>query len=142
MATLADTDAIAIVLGWLTGHAGVLAAFGGATHVSGLNEPPYPHLRVAGSPGGSDGDLTWVVSPEVLVETCGDPDGSPGSAALRRLHYVALLAAKELPGRAHTSATPVVCDVAPTSSAQSLPLPLGQPRWVSTLRVTLHPAIA
>lgn len=142
MASLADADPVATALAWLQAHSAVLAAFGGVTHISGLNEPPYPHLRVAASPGGEDGDLVWVVSPEVLVETYGDLDGSPGWAALRRLHYVALLAAKELPGRTHTTATTVVTDVRPASSAQPLPLPLGQPRWVSTLRLTMHPAVA
>lgn len=142
MATIADADPIAVMLAWLQAHPGVLAAFGGPDHVSGLNEPPYPHLRAASSGGGDDGDLTWLVAPEVLLETYGDPDGSPGWAELRRLHYVVLLAAKELPGRAHTPADTVVTDVRPASSAAASPLPLGQPRWVSAVRLTLHPAIA
>lgn len=142
MATLADADPIAEMLGWLAGHAAVVAAFGSAAHLSGLNEPPYPHVRVAGSPGGTDGDLTWVVSPEVLLETYGDPDGAPGWAELRRLHYVALLAAVQITGRAHTALTTVVTAVLPASSAAASPTPLGQPRFVSALRVTLHPAVA
>jgi hypothetical protein len=142
VASIADADPIAEVLSWLQAHPTVLAEFGGPGHISGLNEPPYPHVRVASSGGGDDGDLTWVVSPEVLVETYADPDGMPGQAELRRLHYVALLAAVELPRRAHTAEMTVVSSVLPSSTAAAVPLPLGQLRWTSALRVTLHPAIA
>lgn len=142
MGDLSTADPIATALAWLQGHASVLAQFGSVTHVSGLNEPLYPHLVVTPSGGGTDRDGVWLVAPEVQIETWGDPDGSPGRAELRRLHYVAVMALKELPRRAHTTATTVVTAVAPTSSAVWSPDPLGQPRWLGTFSLSLHPAVA
>jgi hypothetical protein len=55
---------------------------------------------------------------------------------------VALLAAVGLPQRVHTADMTVVSAVLPSSTAAAVPLPLGQLRWTSTLRVTLHPAVA
>lgn len=140
---LHTADPVAALLSWLRAHPGVVAAFGDAARVSGRNEAPYPRLAVQPAAGGSDGDLRWQVSPELSLATYGDLDGTPGQAALRRLHYIALAAAAELPRSQFGPAEPVVTMVRPSSGARFAPEPLtGQPAWRSTLSVSIHPALA
>jgi hypothetical protein len=139
---LSTADPLAEAVTWLRAHPRVLAEFGATGAVSGRAEPPYPHLAIIPSAGGDDRELVWDVAPELQVETYGHPDGSPGRAELRRLHYVAVTALREITLRPHTATMTVVSNVVPIGSAQWVPLPLGQDRWLSTLRVVVHPALA
>lgn len=139
---VADVDPVAIAVAELQAATDVLAEFGdaGAAHVSGLNEPPYPHLRVAPSPGGDDGRLLWWVTGEVSLQAWGATDGGPGRAALRRLLYVAVTHLVRLPDRLHTPGRPVVVDVLAVGTGRWQPDPAsGQPCWAHTLRITAHP---
>ena len=137
---LSLADPVAALISWLRAHASVVAEFGSADRVSGLNEAPYPRLMVAPSAGGSDRTLRWLIEPEVAVTTFGTLDGTPGQAELRRLHYVALAAAEELTRAAFGSTTAVVTGVRPSSAARYSPEPgTGQPAWRSTLLVSIHP---
>lgn len=138
--TLADADAVAALLAWQRGHPAVIAAFGDAAHVSGRNEAPYPRLRIAPAGGGSDRDLIWASEQEVAVETYGAIDGTPGQAALLRLHRVALAAARTLAEADPAVGQTVVTDLRASSPARFTPEPLtGQPCWRSTLMLTVHP---
>lgn len=140
---LHTADPVAALLSWLRGHSGVTAAFGDAAHISGRNEPPYPRLLISPSAGGDDLSLRWVITGEVALATLGAPDGTPGQAELRRLHYLALSAAVDLPRAAFGPADPVVSAVRPSTAARFAPEPLtGQPAWRSTLLLTIHPATA
>jgi hypothetical protein len=137
---LADADPVAVLLAWLRGHAGVVAAFGDAARISGRNESPYPRLQVAPSTGGSDRGLRWLLEPEVMLATYGDVDGTPGQSALRRLHYIALDAAVALPTSSFLASDAVVCSVRSSSATRFAAEPLtGQPVWRSTLLVSIHP---
>lgn len=137
---LAAADPVAVLLAWLRGHASVLAEFGDPARISGRNETPYPRLMVMPSPGGSDGDLRWILDGEVSLTTYGEFDGTPGQAALRRMHYTALGAAAELPMSRFTAGQPVVSAIRATTAAYWAPEPLtGQPAWRSTLLLTIHP---
>lgn len=140
MADLSTADPLIEALNWLRTHAGFLATFGGSDHVSGIAEPPYPHLTLSPASAGSDRALRWDTAPEIQVETYGPPDLTVGRAELRRLHYVALSALVELPRRAHDGSMTVVSRVNAVGAAQWSPLPLGQPRWLSVLELVVHPA--
>jgi hypothetical protein len=142
--TLADADGVAALLAWLRGHPAVLAAYGDAAHISGVNEAPYPRLYVAPGAGGSDRNLRWLLEQEVALTSFGDVDGTPGQSALRRAHYTALAAAAALPAAAVTSAAqPVVAAVRPSSATRFAPEPgTGQPAWRSTLVLSIHPPAA
>jgi hypothetical protein len=139
-ADLAAADALDRMLAWLRGHTRVLAEFGGADHVSGQNRAPYPHLRVAHEAGGSDGDLRWLLKPELSLTAFGDLDGTLGSDALRSLLYVALAAAVELSWAPTAAGQSVVSDVRSSAAARPAPVPLtGQPAWAANVIVVIHP---
>lgn len=139
---LHTADPVATLLSWLRSHPQVTAAFGDAARVSGRNESPYPRLAVSPSAGGSDGDLIWHITPEVTLATYGDLDGTPGQSALRRLHYIALAAAAELPRRQFAVTDPVVTMVRPSTAARFAPEPItAQPAWRSTLSISIHPPL-
>jgi hypothetical protein len=141
-ADLASADAVARMLAWLRVDPAVLAAFGDANHVSGQNRAPYPHMRVSPSPGGSDGDLRWLLEQEVALTAFGDLDGTLGSSALKALLYVALSSAYVLGETPPTGGESVVCGVRSSSAARPLDIPLtGQPAWTATVIVTIHPPV-
>lgn len=142
MAEFEDADAVVEVLAWLRSDPDVLAAFGGPDHVTGLMEAPWPHLRVAASAGGDAGDLTWDSRPEVVLEVYGDPQGTVGSAALRRLLLLVGRVLKRMPATRDVGAgETVVCDVRPVGAAAPQTLSSGQARWTMTVSVTIHPGI-
>lgn len=93
---LADADPVSALLAWLQNHPEVADALGGPGRVSGIEEGPWPHLRVDHGPGGDLRDLRWAISPEVTLEVLGDPGGWPGKAELRRILLRCALAAQEL----------------------------------------------
>jgi hypothetical protein len=138
---IVDVDPVAIALTELAAPE-VLDQFGedGVAHVSGLNEPPYPHLQIRPSPGGDDGRLVWSVTGEVALLVWGHPDGRPGSAALRRLLYVAVKHLVDVTNRPHVAGRPVVVDAYAVGTGRWQPdRASGQPCWAHTVRITAHP---
>lgn len=107
--------------------------------IGARNVPPYPRLIVSDPPGGSNRGLRWLMSPVVQIEAVGDLDGRPGKAALRRLLFVALQDIKGIPDEATPPGEPVVTEVTSDGSAGDVPLPNGQPRYLSSVNVHLHP---
>ena len=140
MATLADVNPVAEVLSWLQTHSAVLAAVGSTAHITGLAEPPYPHIRIEPSDGGANDDFIWVIQPELLISTLGDVDGTPGQSALRRIHHIVLAAFVEMPRRPHTAGQTVVSRAVTTSGTHALRTPLGAVGWVSSVSLSCHPA--
>lgn len=140
MATLADVNPVAEVLSWLQSHSGVLAAIGSPAHITGLAEPPYPHIRVEPSDGGANGDFIWIIQPELLISTLGDVDGAPGQSALRQIHHTMLSACMEMPRRTYVPGQTVVSRVVATSGSHALRTPLGSRGWVSSIALSCHPA--
>lgn len=141
MPDLSGADALAAAVAYLGSHPVVLREFGPG-RVGGTADPPYPRIRLTDTPGGSDRDLTWLLEPEVAVEVLGDLDGTPGKAELRRLLYVVLGALADMPFAPAAPGRPVVTSVRSAAAGGWSPTPLGQPRYVATLLVGVHPAVA
>lgn len=142
-AALPATDPVPLATWWLGQHPAVAAALGNG-HISMWLEPPYPCLRLTDMPG-SDGDLTWLTSPQIQVEANGDLDGSPGKQALRALLYAALGAFRELadaawPYDGAPAGSPVVTWAASSRAGGYSPLASGQPRYLAAVRLYCHPA--
>jgi hypothetical protein len=137
VADVVDADALAVALAHLRADATLAAEFGDGERFTSRNEPPYPHVRVTDTPGGSDRALEWLTSPELTIETHGDLDGSPGKATLRRLHYLVLQALRDLPKT--EQAGPVVTAVMFTGGGGYVPEPTGQPRYLSRVQLSIHP---
>ncbi|MGX1268096.1 hypothetical protein [Streptomyces phaeoluteigriseus] len=137
--TLADADPVSAILAWLQDHPEVADALGGPGRVSGIQEAPWPHLRIDHGPGGDLADLRWRIAPEVTLEAYGDPGGWPGKAELRRILLRCAQAAQELVEAPHVSGRPVISGIKPSGLLVWSPLVDGQPRWVMNLSVTLHP---
>lgn len=141
MADMTAADPVAVVLGWLRQHPRVLDEFGGANHVSGVYEAPWPRLRVTTAPGGILDDLLWSNAHEVTLETVDHPDGRLGKAELWRLAVVALTAVKDLPGRDVGPADPVVSLVRPSGTVGWSPLETGQGRWTVGVSLVIRPPL-
>lgn len=137
--TLADADPVSALLAWLQTHPEVADALGGPGRVSGIEEAPWPHLRVDHGPGGDLRDLRWAIAPEVTLEVLGDPGGWPGKAELRRILLRCAQAARELVEAPHVLGNPVISGISPSGLLLWSPLVTGQPRWLLNLSVTLHP---
>lgn len=137
---LARADPVPRLIAWLNNDADVTAALGGTGRVSAYNEPPYPHLRVVETPAGIDGDLRWLIGPEVQIEAYGDLDGTPGKAALRRILYMALGSLVTVPDAVAPPEGPIITAVMSTRGGGWVPEPSGQPRYVATVRVWSHAA--
>ncbi|WP_328491173.1 hypothetical protein [Streptomyces zaomyceticus] len=136
---LADADPVSALLAWLQNHPEVADALGGPGRVSGIEEGPWPHLRVDHGPGGDLRDLRWAISPEVTLEVLGDPGGWPGKAELRRILLRCALAAQELAEAPHAPGKPVISGIKPSGLLLWAPLATGHPRWLMNLSVTIHP---
>lgn len=134
-----DADALAVVLAALNAHQGLRDAFGHgeAPFASSRNEPPYPHVKITDTPGGTDRTLHWLTSQELTVETHGDLDGTPGKAALRRLHVLVLQTIRDLPTAEQDH--PVVTGVTFPGARGYVPEPTGQPRYLSRVQIQIHP---
>ena len=142
---LAATDPIPLITWWLGRHPAMIAALEPAGHVGMMNTAPWPCLKLTDTTAGSDGDLLWLISPEIQIEAYGDLDGTPGKAALRQLAYTALGALMELaqaswPYDGAPDGVPVVTWVQSSRAGGWLPLPSGQPRYIAAARVFCHPA--
>jgi hypothetical protein len=139
-ADLAAADGLAAARTWLLSHPDVTAALGGPGRVGSRNEPPYPRVILSDTPGGSDRGLRWLLAPEVTVAVIGDLDGSPGKAELRRILYVVLGALLELPDVPQDApGVPVVTSVDSSAGGGWSPEPTGQPRYISAVRISIHP---
>lgn len=138
-ADLAAADGVAAALTWLQRHPRVLAHVDGdAGRVGPYNRPPYPRLRVLAETG-DDRNLRWLRVAGVRLEAVGDSDGSPGDKALHDLLYNALAALTELPDEPVGPGEAVVTYVESGGGGGRSPLPNGQPRWLATVRLHIHP---
>ncbi|MBM0201918.1 hypothetical protein JNW90_01445 [Micromonospora sp. STR1s_5] len=138
--SVAAVDVVALAVDVLKTSVVVGEKFGGPEHVSGLNEPPFPHLRVISLPGGDDGRLLWTVRRELQVEAWGHPDGRPGKAALHRLLYDAVIVLARLADDDHVPGRPVVVDAYTVGTARWAPdRASGQPCWAHRLLIVAHP---
>ncbi|MFI9845100.1 hypothetical protein ACIHFD_49335 [Nonomuraea sp. NPDC051941] len=140
MAALADADAVPPVIAYLAAHPAVTAALGGPGRVGGDNAPPYPRLRIADMPGGSENLRTKVVGQRIQIEALGMLDGPTiGKEALRRILYTVLDALAQLPEAPAGTGRAVVSDVGSAVAGGYVPLADGRPRYVATLTVTVRP---
>lgn len=138
--TAAEVDGVALAIAVLKASPVIAAKFGGPDHVSGLNEPPFPHLRVIALPGGDDGRLLWTVRKELQVEAWAAPDGSPGKAALHQLLYAAVNVLVRLADDDHVPGRPVVVDAYTAGTARWAPdVASGQPCWAHRVHLVAHP---
>ncbi|MET8696965.1 hypothetical protein ABZV65_30995 [Streptomyces bauhiniae] len=138
-AGLEDADPVAVLLAWLQQSDEAADALGGPDRASGIPEAPWPHLMLDHGPGGDLGAMRWVTSPEVILDLRGHPGGWPGKAELRRILVRLVKAAQAIVEAPHVPGRPVVNKVAPSGLLVWAPLIDGQPRWLITLGVTLHP---
>lgn len=137
---LAQADPVAVAIPWLRQHPDVLALLGGdPSRVGGENLPPYPRLRLTDPPG-SDRGLRWLLAPSLQIEALGDLDRTVPKKALRDLAYTALEALVELAEAATPLGHPVVTAVESSGGTGWVPMADGQPRYLSTVRLYLHPA--
>lgn len=137
---LGAADPLAECLAWLKADPAVTDAFtGGAAHISGLVEAPWPHVRLDVGPGGDLRDLRWDTETEVTVEITSDPEGRPGKAALRQLLIVALASLTRLPERDHSPGDAVVSRVRPSGVFAFTTLASGQIRWSAGVLVVIRP---
>ncbi|MFG1976999.1 hypothetical protein ACGFJC_47370 [Nonomuraea fuscirosea] len=142
MARLEDADAVPPLIAWLSAHPDMTAALGGPGRVDGEHEPPYPRLRVADAPGGTDNLDTEIVGQRIQIEALGTVDGPTiGKAALRRILYTALRVARQLPTAPEGSTdTTVVTAISSSTGGGYVELADGRPRYVATITATAHPA--
>jgi hypothetical protein len=144
---LAAADPVAVVVARLRGSDKVKTELGFTAdddvddHIGLRNVVPYPRLIVSDPPGGSLRGLRWLMSPIVQVEAVGDLDGRPGAAALRRLLLVALQEVAGVPETPSMPGEPVVTNIGADGSLGWVPLPNGQPRYLSSVQVFLHPPL-
>lgn len=139
MADLSSVDPVARVIGHLQSHTGVLLAFGGANHISGLMEAPWPHLRVTDGEGGDLRGMRWSGEFEVMLECYGDPGATIGEGEVRRLCLLAGFAVKELEDADHVPGTSPVSFVGPSGVAINQKLTNGQYRFTMGLTLVMRP---
>ena len=140
MGDLADADPVAIARTHLLADPKVTEVLGGADRVGARNQPPYPCVRLTDPPG-DDRTLVHLIAPVVQIEVYGDPDGSPGKPALRRILYTVLQSLARLPETPTVAGEPVVTAVVSTGGGGWSPEPTGQPRYLATVRMYMHPGI-
>ncbi|MET7335927.1 hypothetical protein [Nonomuraea sp. NPDC005650] len=142
MARLEDADAVPPIIAYLSGHPEMTAELGGPGRVDGEHEPPYPRLRVADAPGGTDDLDAEIVGQRITLEALGTIDGPTiGKAKLRRILYTALRIVRQLPTAPEgTTDKVVVTAVSSAVAGGYVPLADGRPRYVATITATAHPA--
>lgn len=144
MGDLADTDVVALARRFLLARADVVEALGGEGRVASLNEPPYPRVRLLDPPG-DDRDLTHLIAPLLQVEILGDPGLTGQKPALRKAMYRVLQALRQLPEQQalgeweRIEGEPVVTAVVSTGGGGYVPEPTGQPKYIATVRLYVHP---
>lgn len=139
---VADVDPIGVVKPYLEAHSAVQAWFGDPDWISPINEPPFPHLQLLDTPGGSDLTMRWLIAPELTLRLLGDFDGTPGKKALRDGMYVILQALRDLPLVPAVPGKPVVTEVRFTGAGGYVPEPTGQPAYLARVQLYMHPATA
>jgi hypothetical protein len=144
VADLVDTDVVALARRFLAAHTRLTEELGGEGRVASLNEPPYPRIRLSDPPG-NDRTLTHLIAPLLQVEVLGDIGVTGQKPMLRRVLYVALQALRDLPEAqalgdwARIEGEPVVTYVESTGGGGFVPEPTGQPRYLATVRLYVHP---
>lgn len=138
MGHLYEADPIGVARTWLLTRSAVTSLLGDPEGIGPDNDPPYPCI-VLTDPPGSDLGLRHLIAPLLQVEVIGDPDGTPGKPALRRLLYTVLEELAALPDQNYGPGQPVVTHVESSAGGGWSPLPTGQPRYLSTLRLYMHP---
>lgn len=122
----------------MSADAELIEDLGGYGRIVGTNAPPYPCLLVTDTTIPRGG--VWVIGSQIQIEALGDLDGTPGKAALRDIAWGAMLAAQRLPERPPAPDQPTVTNVDLGNLTWS---PIGgergQPRYLGTLTLTLHP---
>lgn len=112
----------------------------GGDRVGPRNEPPYPCV-VLTDPPGTDLSLRHLIAPTLQIEVLGDMDGSPGKPELREILYTILEELVALADSVQDDPTqPVVTAVTSTGGGGWVPMPTGQPRYLATVQMHLHPA--
>lgn len=143
-------DAEAELVGYLAADADAqevlaLTSDGLANVTAGDPAGPWPACRVYVTPAGSDRQLRWDIEPEVQVELWDAPAEADqlGPAECRRRLYVLLGRIRAMADRDHQPGQVVVSRVTSAVPGTLLPDPTsGQPRWLATLRVVLHPPLS
>lgn len=138
MGHLTEADPVAVARAWLLGRQAVTEALGGADRIGPYNEPPYPCVRLTDPPG-NDRTLTHLIAPLLQIEVLGDRDGTPGKTTLRRILYTVLEELADLPNHETGPGQPVVTAVTSTGGGGWAPEPTGQPRYLSTVQMHMHP---
>lgn len=138
MGDLSTVDPIAVARTWLNSRTAVTDALGGPDRIGPYNEPPYPRVRLTDPPG-NDRDLTHLVAPLLQVEVYGDPDGSIGKPELRRILYIVLQELRAIREQEFGPGETVVTDVVSTGGGGYSPEPTGQPRYLATVALYMHP---
>ena len=144
MGDLADTDVVALARRYLAAHPGVTEALGGEGRVASLNEPPYPRIRL-NDPPGDDRLMQHLIAPLLQIDLLGDPGLTGQKPSLRRAMYTVLQALRELPEKQalgqweRIAGEPVVTAVTSTGGGGYVPEPTGQPKYVATVRLYVHP---
>lgn len=142
MTDLTLTDGIAVAVARLKGDSTVLSAYGSAGAVSGVVEPPYPHLLVTAGPSTID-QPGWRLTQDIDLAAYADRQNDPGDAELRRLLTIGVESLRQLPavGVADDTET-IVTYVEVITGPQPLHEVGGYQRWIAGLRLHLHPARA
>ncbi len=139
MGHLTEADPIAAVRPRLLASSDVTAALGGDNRVRARNEPPYPCAVLTDVPG-SDLGLRHLIAPVLQVEVLGDMDGTHGKPQLRRALYTILETIAKIPDTVQADPTlAVITAVVSTGGGGWVPLPTGQPRYLATVQVYMHP---
>lgn len=139
MEHLTEVDPVAVARAWLTREGSrTSAALAGGGDVGPYNEPPYPCVRLTDPPG-NDRTLTHLIAPMLQIEVLGDLDGTPGKPELRRILYTVLEELVELPEQPSAAGEPVVTAVTSTGGGGWSPEPTGQPRYIATVQIHMHP---
>lgn len=137
MGDLTDVDPVAVARAFLLTRSAVTEALGG-DQIGSHNEPPYPCV-VLSDPPGNDRFMRHLIAPLLQIEVLGDMDGSPGKPALRRVLYRILQELATLPEHPCVPGQPVVTDVVTSGGGGWVPMPTGQPRYLATVQMFMHP---
>lgn len=146
MPGLAGVHPVALARTWLLGDpavASVLVALGADAdhieeHITDRNEPPYPHVRLTDPPG-DDRFGEHLIAPLVQVEVHGDLAGNQSRGVLREVLYVVLESLHRMPSAEVPAGQPVVTAVQVAGGGGWVPEPNGQPRYLATRRLFVHP---
>lgn len=140
MGDLADADPVAVARAWLVTRTALTDLLGsGSDGIGADNVPPYPCVRLLDPPG-NDRTLRHLIAPLLQVEVLGDLDGHPGKPMLRNILYRVLQELVLLPEQPTGPGEPVVTHVQSTGGGGWAPEPTGQPRYIATVQMFMHPA--